>query len=150
MTESAQVGKFLMSRGGEQFGPFSFDEVLSLVQQGRLVASDFVWTQGWVQWCLASDVPELFPEPSPLEQLAQARSGQSRAATPRARVGPDGIICPNPNCCYRGRGIRRRKGSFVVLVLLLLIWLLPGVLYAIFYNGEILICPRCGMKIRDA
>jgi len=67
-----------------------------------------------------------------------------------APVGPNPIICPNPNCGYRGPGRVKKKGSAVVMVLLLLLWILPGILYAIFYNGSVIVCPRCGMKVRDA
>ena len=61
------------------------------------------------------------------------------------------IICPNPNCGYRGPACEQAKGSTVALVILLLLWLLPGVLYAIFCCiGSRLHCPQCGVHIRDA
>jgi type I restriction enzyme M protein len=59
------------------------------------------------------------------------------------------IICPNVNCGYRGNGLRKAKGSKIVMLLLLLLWVLPGVLYALLYNGYSVVCPRCGLKVRD-
>ena len=151
MVDFPSSGTFRMSRGGQEFGPFSLNELAAFVQQGRLVASDLLWTDGWAEWRLAGSISNLFPQPSPLDQLAQATSGQARRASPRHRpIGPDGIICPNPHCGYRGTAIRRRKGSIALLVILLLFWLLPGIIYAFAYNGYSLICPRCGMKVRDA
>jgi hypothetical protein len=60
------------------------------------------------------------------------------------------IICPNPNCRYHGKSIKKAKGSFIVLLILLSIMVLPGLLYLIFFSGYTLICPNCGMKVRDA
>jgi hypothetical protein len=60
------------------------------------------------------------------------------------------IICPNPNCGYRGPACKQAKGSVVVLIILLLMWLLPGILYAIFCCiGSRLLCPQCGVHVRD-
>ena len=58
-------------------------------------------------------------------------------------------FCPNPNCGYSGPPERKSKGSGLILILLLLLWVLPGILYAIIYNGYALSCPRCGVKVRD-
>jgi hypothetical protein len=69
--------------------------------------------------------------------------------TPAIPAGPDPIFCPNPNCGYRGRGRRRPKGSTVVLVVLLLCGVLLGILYAIFTSGDEILCPRCGIKVRE-
>jgi hypothetical protein len=59
------------------------------------------------------------------------------------------IICPNPNCGYTGPSERKSKGSAVMMILLLLLWVLPGLIYAFVYNGHVLSCPNCGIKIRD-
>ncbi len=57
----------------------------------------------------------------------------------------DARVCPNPNCHYEGEGQICRRGSWITLVFLLLIGLLPGILYAIFFGGHNTYCPKCGM-----
>ena len=59
------------------------------------------------------------------------------------------IICPNPNCGYRGAGLRRAKGSVGLTVLLFIIGVVPGLLYWLLRGGYRVSCPRCGMMVRD-
>lgn len=69
-------------------------------------------------------------------------------ANPGVAVRPGDIICPNPRCGYVGPPRRKARGSTLLLVLLLLLWILPGLLYLLFRSGYIYCCPRCGMEIR--
>jgi hypothetical protein len=57
------------------------------------------------------------------------------------------IICPNPNCGYRGPCALRPRGQFIVGFLLLLLWVFPGVLYFIFFRGYRYYCPKCWVQI---
>jgi hypothetical protein len=57
------------------------------------------------------------------------------------------IICPNPNCGYRGDAREKARGSMAVGCLLCLFFLLPGILYFIFKGGYRYYCPKCGMQI---
>lgn len=57
------------------------------------------------------------------------------------------IICPNPNCGYKGPVKRIARGSRVVAILLLLFLFVPGLLYILFCGGYRYVCPRCGMQI---
>ena len=57
------------------------------------------------------------------------------------------IVCPNPNCGFCGCPEKKRRGSIIVLLFLLLFGVLPGLIYAIVYNGYNLTCPRCGMQL---
>ena len=59
------------------------------------------------------------------------------------------IVCPNPNCGYRGKGVRRQDGDITILILLLLLALLPGIIYAMFCRRSYLVCPSCVMKVRE-
>jgi len=59
------------------------------------------------------------------------------------------IICPNPNCGYKGKPEIKTRGSSLVGIVLLLLWLIPGVLYLIFYKKTYYICPKCGTQIRE-
>lgn len=81
-----------------------------------------------------------------------AEVGASSANTPqRPRVLlPGEVICQNPNCGYVGKPRREATGSAAILIVLLLLWILPGVLYWIFFSGYTNFCPRCGMKLGKA
>lgn len=61
----------------------------------------------------------------------------------------DEIICPNPQCKYVGLPKKKSKGSWGMAIFLLLLGGFPGILYILLYNGYQIVCPRCGMKIRD-
>lgn len=55
-----------------------------------------------------------------------------------------------PICGLRSIAIRKRKGSLLLAIFLLLFWILPGVLYLIFRGGHVMACSKCGAKIADA
>lgn len=57
---------------------------------------------------------------------------------------------PCPACGSLEPAVKKAKGSRVALIILLLLWILPGILYLIFYNGYVYACPRCGYKYGDA
>lgn len=57
------------------------------------------------------------------------------------------IICPNPNCDYKGPAKATPRGSFVVGLFLCLFFLLPGIIYFMFMAGYRYNCPKCGMQI---
>lgn len=56
------------------------------------------------------------------------------------------IICPNPNCGYRGPAKKKARGSFLVGLILCLFFLLPGILYFMFKSGYRYSCPKCGLQ----
>jgi predicted RNA-binding Zn-ribbon protein involved in translation (DUF1610 family) len=56
------------------------------------------------------------------------------------------IICPNPNCGYRGRPKQVASRSILVGLILLCFFILPGVLYFMFKRNRYR-CPRCGVEI---
>lgn len=60
----------------------------------------------------------------------------------------DNIICPNPNCGYRGRGKRIGGQSGCLLVILLCLGIIPGLIYMMFSGASGIQCPRCGMRVR--
>jgi len=58
------------------------------------------------------------------------------------------IICSNPNCNYKGRPIRKAKGSRLVAILLLVVFLPIGLIYLLLNSGYRCSCPRCNNEIR--
>lgn len=55
-----------------------------------------------------------------------------------------------PVCGSHATPKRVPKGSIVVLIILLFLWILPGLLYLIFCSGYVYKCPTCGAKLADA
>ena len=59
------------------------------------------------------------------------------------------IICPNPNCGFRGEVKPQDAAHGCIWVPLLLLGIIPGLLYIIACGGmHKIICPKCGMRIR--
>ena len=78
------------------------------------------------------------------EELSRVAAAQGREQNyPKAF---DARVCPNPKCTYEGEGQIRKRGSWITLIFLLLIGVLPGILYAIFFGGHNTYCPRCGIE----
>jgi len=57
------------------------------------------------------------------------------------------IICTNPNCGYRGEPCREKYFSVLVFLGLCLLWLLPGIIYAIVVPQYKYWCPECQMRL---
>lgn len=57
------------------------------------------------------------------------------------------IICPNPNCGFKGPAQRKARGSILIGFVLLCFFILPGLLYFMFKGGYRYSCPKCGMQI---
>jgi hypothetical protein len=50
-------------------------------------------------------------------------------------LGKRKIICPNPNCGYKGYAKKKAKGSMIVFLFLLFLGILPGLIYYISKSG---------------
>jgi hypothetical protein len=57
------------------------------------------------------------------------------------------IICPNPNCGYHGPPRKEARGSWLIFILLFLLFAVPGLLYLLLMTGYRYYCPKCGMQI---
>lgn len=57
------------------------------------------------------------------------------------------IICPNPNCGYKGPPEKHAKGSALIFFLFLLCGIWPGILYYVFRGGYKYRCPKCGIEV---
>jgi hypothetical protein len=59
-------------------------------------------------------------------------------------------VPPCPGCGARAAAIRKQQGSMGLCVLLLLLWLLPGILYYALCCRYAMVCPQCGLKRGEA
>ena len=59
------------------------------------------------------------------------------------------MICPNPNCGYKGRSKRKARGSIIIALILLCFFIFPGIIYLIFTSGYRYYCPECGLQIAN-
>lgn len=53
------------------------------------------------------------------------------------------MVCPNPNCGYRGAAAEKAKGSRAAMWLLMCFLLLPGLIYGMLMSGKKYCCPKC-------
>lgn len=51
--------QYMVGVNGQQAGPFNWQQLKQLVQQGQLNAQTYVWKQGMPQWATAGQIPEL-------------------------------------------------------------------------------------------
>lgn len=95
-----------------------------------------------------------------------AQLPQPYRGDPKRQYGRNGIICPNVNCGFVGKAAKRDTGSLLGGLLILLICIVLGglcvpivgmimglfvglVLAALGSGKSILICPNCGVQIRE-
>lgn len=53
--------QYMIGVNGQQAGPFDWNQLQQLVQQGQLTTQSYVWKQGMAQWDFAGNVMELAP-----------------------------------------------------------------------------------------
>ena len=53
--------QYMVGVNGQQAGPFNWQQLKQLAQQGQLTAQSYVWKQGMPQWAIAGQVAELQP-----------------------------------------------------------------------------------------
>ena len=59
------------------------------------------------------------------------------------------LTCNNPNCDFRGDVKPEIRGSKILGILLLILLIIPGALYLIFWLKKRYVCPSCGTLIRE-
>jgi hypothetical protein len=64
----------------------------------------------------------------------------------RGMSTPLTIICPNPNCGYKGVVERRARGNIFIAIVLFCFGVLPGIVYLLLASGYNHYCPQCHMK----
>lgn len=91
------MANWYYSRGGQQSGPMSEDDLRRLVAKGEVGAEDLIWRDGMGNWLPVRNVPEFGGSPPPV-YLDPAPNFQPAQAAPVDR-GPSG----RPGKAARGR-----------------------------------------------
>ena len=61
MNQSVPQVSYMIGINGQQSGPFDWNQLQQLVNQGQLTQQTYVWKQGMANWEFAGQVPELQP-----------------------------------------------------------------------------------------
>lgn len=71
--------KYYISRGGQQYGPYSIEDLQGMKTQGRVDANDYAWAEGMASWTPLSQI---------LDSASAAAPAPAAAATPQAYTPP--------------------------------------------------------------
>lgn len=73
------------------------------------------------------------------------RKAEREAAAKATGLGA--IACPR--CGHLGQPVRKPRGNLLLLVVLFLLYIIPGLLYAIAFSGYKGVCAKCGKTLID-
>ena len=80
---------YLISRDGNQFGPYQGSELAQLVQSKQIISSDHLWTEGMDGWVPAGSINQLAPAFAALEARKESPAPtHSMAETSLPSDGP--------------------------------------------------------------
>jgi hypothetical protein len=77
---------WLVSKNDQQFGPITFEQLISYVREGLVTRSDLLTRAGSQAWMRAEEVRGLFPSPPPLPTVLAARRPTDIALSVHDRV----------------------------------------------------------------
>lgn len=64
-----------INRNGEDFGPYTFEEVRTYSKEGALQANDLAWYEGCQDWIVLAKIPGLFTSPPPAPESIPRHGG---------------------------------------------------------------------------
>lgn len=109
---------------GKQYGPVSKEALQGWGREGRIRASDLVWTEGMPAWVPAGSVPGLLD------------FGGPPSVAPMIRISPGGTGGQTPNCELNAQARESLRGRWgVPIAFFLLLGLLQGAIGAVPYAG---------------
>jgi hypothetical protein len=108
---------------GQQYGPYTGEQLVQFVSEGRIVRESMLWTEGMAEWAKAEDVQGLFP-PAPVPVAAAAAPayvpggnpppwmrGGAVAATPQMRPLATAQVRPAMGGGFGGMLMRATPGE---------------------------------------
>ena len=105
-------------RGDLRFGPFSFVEVIRLLQDKSLQDSDYVWHAGLKDWQTVSELPEFQPEAiRKLRDSGLSIRDEVFFRRRHARIPHNGsVLLHNNQKVFRGKGLEISAGGAGVVL----------------------------------
>ena len=83
-SDASSPTHWFYARGGQRFGPVSFQNLKELAASGGIQRGDLTWTEGMTEWARADKIVGMF----------QGEGGEKSSTPTKARVR-SGIKCPN-------------------------------------------------------
>jgi hypothetical protein len=142
-----------------QQGPVSFNELKSLAGTETLRRDTLIWKEGMTDWTQASAIKALFvtppsipvktekrqPPPLPQKSLTQPPPPSLKTSTTSLSLPSSDLLILCNNCHYLGIAKLKRRGNFFVNWILMLLFVVPGIVYALWRicSPRLQSCPQC-------
>jgi len=81
---------YTVSRNGQQLGPYTIDQVNSLVAQGQIAPTDLIFTQGWTQWKTVGEI--ISPTTNVTPPIPQASSPKKSGGVLKGCLIATGVV----------------------------------------------------------
>lgn len=120
---------YLIYRDGQQYGPYTLDDVRQYCAQGRIAQSDFAWAEGMPEWVTVEKLLRM--SSAQARQSTDTTSSQTPPGTPRQTL-PDAAR-PSANKArmeVQGVRLRPREGKWFGIFAISLVLALVGVGFA--------------------
>ncbi|WP_442483611.1 DUF4339 domain-containing protein [Aeoliella sp. SH292] len=127
---------YIRPASGGQFGPADDVLIQQWATEGRVGADSYMWRTGWVDWRLASELPDHFPQlqaaaAAPLLPTSEYNTPSSTAVKPAQSAEDPSLAAAR----YRRRKQQAARGQQLIAVLLVVLTLaLAGVLVWVIYR----------------
>lgn len=150
-------GQVRVTRNGVIVGVYPEADIAALLRAKVILSNDSYLAAEMYEPALISELLlKMVTAPLPAKPIPAATASKvsplppvSTASPVRRQPGRGEIVCPNLNCGYVGPGDKIARGSTIVGILLLLCWILPGILYFMFFSGYRTCCPQCKCQINN-
>lgn len=153
------AGQIRVIRNGSMIGEYPEADIAALLRAKVILPDDSYLALGMKAPAPVSELllkMVLAPAPAAGTPISPMPVSPPSLAIPvplpapvRRQPGPGDIVCPNANCGYVGPGKKIARGSTIIGILLLLCWILPGVIYFMFFSGYRTCCPRCQCQVNN-
>lgn len=106
---------YTVARDGQTFGPYEGSQLIPMVQQGQIVATDQVWTDGMAAWLPATSFNQLAPFFQPQQPQAQPQQQAQASPTmilqsqPMQTSAPGGAAPAKKSSAKRPANIQSRR-----------------------------------------
>lgn len=151
------AGQVRVIRDNLMIGEYPEPDIAALLRAKIILPTDSYLAGGMSASAPVSELllkMVLAPAPGPAAPMSPIPPMPVSAPIPasapvRRQPGRGEIVCPNANCGYVGPGQKIARGSTIIGILLLLCWILPGIIYFMFFSGYRTCCPRCQCQINN-